>query len=83
MDIPKTNRDVVATGTNADNNFYRNNSGGRARSLHLTSVENPFTEQAAVEKTATQRKQERTRKQEQLSGLEIIFSNAKIETLLS
>lgn len=67
-DFPKTKKDVVVTGTKVNNNFYRNNSGGRARSLHLTSVENPFLEQGAMEKTFTQRKQERTEMQEQIAS---------------
>ncbi|KAJ7383271.1 Alpha-tubulin N-acetyltransferase 1 [Desmophyllum pertusum] len=70
-DIAKSNRDVVAMDTNAadNNSFYRNNSGGRARSLHLTSVENPFMEQAVAGQTTAQRQQE----QEQLSDLQYIF----------
>ena len=45
--------------TNSINsNFYRNSSGGRARSLHLTSVENPFVEQVATAQSVTQKQQE-------------------------
>jgi len=46
-DIAKSNRNVEAMETSGDSNngFYRNNSGGRVRSLHLTSAENPFISQ--------------------------------------
>lgn len=63
-DIAKSNTDapvaVIALDTNAGNSsFYRNNSGGRARSLHLTSVENPFVGQAMTGPTVAQKQQER------------------------
>jgi len=63
-DIAKSHKDaavaVIALDTKADNSsFYRNNSGGRARSLHLTSVENPFVEQVVTVPIAAQKQQER------------------------
>lgn len=73
-DFSKTKKDVVVTGTKVSDNFYRNNSGGRARSLHLTSVENPFLGHGVMKKTSPQRKQERSGTQEQLSYFEIFLS---------
>lgn len=67
-DFSKTKKDVVVTGTKVSDNFYRNNSGGRARSLHLTSVENPFLGHGVMEKTSPQRKQERAGTQEQMAS---------------
>ena len=63
-DIAKSNKDasvaVIALDTKADNSsFYRNNSGGKARSLHLTSVENPFVERVVtVPQAITAQKQQ-------------------------
>lgn len=50
-DIAKSTKIVEAMDTSSvDNNtgFYRSNSGGRVRSLHLTSVESPFIQQQPV-----------------------------------
>lgn len=63
-DIAKSNKDaavaVIALDTKSDNsNFYRNSSGGRVRSLHLTSVENPFVEQVLTVPAAAQKQQEK------------------------
>ena len=62
-DIAKSNKEggvaVIALDSKADNSsFYRNNSGRRARSLHLTSVENPFVEPVVTVPIATQEQQE-------------------------
>lgn len=62
-DIAKSNKEgavaVIALDSKADNSsFYRNNSGGRARSLHLTSVENPFVEQVVTVPIAAREQQE-------------------------
>ena len=58
----------METSGDSNNGFYRNNSGGRVRSLHLTSAENPFISQqpATGHKAAQQRP-------EQLSDLEILL----------
>lgn len=63
-DIVKSNKDasvaVIPLDTKSENsNFYRNSSGGRVRSLHLTSVENPFVEQALTVPVAAQKQQEK------------------------
>ena len=62
-DVAKSSKEgavaVIALDSKAVNNsFYRNNSGGRARSLHLTSVENPFVEQVVTVPIAAQEQQE-------------------------
>ena len=62
-DIAKSHKDaavaIIALDPKADDSsFYRNNSGGRARSLHLTSVENPFMEQVVTVPIAAQKQQE-------------------------
>lgn len=60
-DVVKSNRSVEAMDRSSDNNngFYRNNSGGRVRSLHLNSVENPFVgQQPTAGQKAEQRQQQ-------------------------
>lgn len=60
-DVVKSNRSVEAMDRSSDNNngFYRNNSGGRIRSLHLNSVENPFVgQQPTAGQKAEQRQQQ-------------------------
>ena len=65
------------TSADSNNSFYRNNSGGRLRSLHLTSAENPFTGQQPVTVgiAIQQRRQQhgqQQHEQQQLSDVELL-----------
>ena len=80
-DVVKSNRSVEAmdTGANSNSCFNRNNSGGRVRSLHLTSAENPFTGQQA---TTMQNQQQQQQQQQQLSDLKTGLLKIKTDSML-
>lgn len=70
-DIIKSKRSVEAMDSTADSssNYLRSNSGGRIRSLHLTSAENPFHGQQSATVQMAEKQQH-----EQLSNIKSFFS---------